>query len=230
MSYTYPYPRPSLTVDCVVLGWNGQALEVLLVERDIAPFAGMWALPGGFVQMDEELATAALRELQEETGLDDMYLEQLATFGGVSRDPRGRVVTVAYFALIDRHRYRKPKGASDARDAAWFPITAVPPLAFDHAEILGLALERLRNKVRYHPLGFELLPDKFSLSELQLLYETILGYELDKRNFRKKLMGMELLNELDEYEQDVPHRAAKLFRFDEAKYKTLEKNGFEFRI
>lgn len=230
MSHTYKYPRPALTLDCVVFGWNGEALEVLLVQRDIAPYEGVWALPGGFLQMDEELETGAKRELQEETGLSDMYLEQLATFGAVNRDPRGRVITVAYFALIDRHRYKKPIGASDARDAAWFLLNELPTLAFDHAEILKAAEERLRNKLRYKPLGFELLPEKFSLSELQLLYETILGTELDKRNFRKKLMSMDVLIELDEYEQDVPHRAAKLFKFDEMKYKALEKNGFEFKI
>lgn len=230
MSYTYTYPRPALTVDCVVFGWDGQDLQVLLVQRGAEPYKGKWALPGGFVQMEEELGAAARRELGEETGMEDMYLEQLYTFGSPDRDPRGRVVTVAYYALVQRHRYAPPKAASDAHDARWYHLDAVPDLAFDHAAIMEAALERLKGKVRYKPVGFELLPDKFSLSQLQALYERILDTQLDKRNFRKKLMSMDLLIELDEYETGVPHRAAKLFQFDEKKYKELEKNGFRFKI
>lgn len=230
MSYSYKYPRPALTVDCVVFSWNGAALEVLLIERGESPFLGAWALPGGFVQVDENLETAAMRELKEETGLEEMYLEQLYTFGNVGRDPRGRVVTVAYFALIDKHKFAAAKGASDARQARWFLLDEVPDLAFDHAEILKNARERLKNKVRYVPIGFELLPKKFSLSELQLLYEVILNTKFDKRNFRKKLMSMDIVVELEEFEKDVPHRAAKLFRFDPRKYKALEKNGIQFKL
>ncbi|HHG85601.1 MAG TPA: NUDIX hydrolase, partial [Bacteroidetes bacterium] len=222
MPYSYKHARPSLTVDCVVFSWDGIALEVLLIERGETPFVGAWALPGGFVQMDEDLETAALRELQEETGLTDMYLEQLYTFGKVGRDPRGRVVTVAYFALINKEKYAPARGASDARLARWFLLEQMPELAFDHQQILAQARKRLQDKVRYAPIGFELLPPKFSLSQLQQLYETILGTELDKRNFRKKLMGMDVLVELDEYEQGVAHRAAKLFRFDPEKYRALE--------
>jgi 8-oxo-dGTP diphosphatase len=230
MSFTYEYPRPSLTVDCVVFGWDGTHLKVLLIQRNEPPFEGQWALPGGFVQIDEELEAAARRELEEETGLSDMFLEQLFTFGGVDRDPRGRVVTVAWFALIDLHRYAQPVGASDARDAAWFPMTALPPLAFDHSTILATAYKRLQSKIEYQPIGFELLPKKFTFSQLQDLYETILGTEFDRRNFRKKLLSMGILAELKEQVSGVPHRGAQLYTFDEARYRELERTGFHFKI
>lgn len=230
MNFSYEYPRPSLTVDCVVFGWDQEALKVLLIQRAEKPFEGKWALPGGFVLMDEELETAARRELEEETGLKEMYLEQLYTFGGVHRDPRGRVVTVAWFALINLNDYQKPKGGTDASDAAWFPMTALPELAFDHTNILKVAFERLQGKIVYQPIGFELLPEKFSFSQLQSLYETILGAEMDRRNFRKKILSMGILIELDEYAQGVPHRAARLYSFDEKRYRELEKTGFQFKI
>lgn len=230
MAYTYEYPRPALTVDCVVFGWDGHALQVLLIQRNEPPYEGQWALPGGFVQLEEELEAAARRELAEETGLQDMYLEQLYTFGGVNRDPRGRVVTVAWYALIDLHRYAQPQGATDARDATWFPMKALPPLAFDHSLILEMAFQRLQGKLGYRPIGFELLPKKFSFSQLQQLYETILGAEFDRRNFRKKILSMGILVELEERVSGVPHRAARLYSFDEACYRALEKTGFQFKI
>lgn len=228
--YCYDYPRPSLTVDCVVFGWDGRALQVLLIQRNEPPFEGQWALPGGFVKMDEELETAARRELEEETGLSDMYLEQLYTFGSVERDPRGRVVTVAWYALIDLRRFTKPLGASDARDAAWFLFSELPPLAFDHAAILATAFKRLQAKLEYMPIGFELLPKKFSFSQLQQLYETILGEEFDRRNFRKKMLSMGILKELQEQVTGVSHRRAQLYSFDEPRYRELEKTGFQFKI
>lgn len=230
MPYTYKYPRPALTVDCVVFGFDRQStLKVMLIQRKLTPFQGNWALPGGFVRIDESIEAAALRELQEETGLEKLFLEQLYTFGAVDRDPRERIVTVAYYALINLEEYAV-KAASDASDAAWFPINALPPLAFDHNQILATALNRLKNKVRYEPIGFELLPKKFTLFQLQKLYETILGHELDKRNFRKKILKMGLLCELDEVQQDVPHRAAKLYEFDEVAYEQLQDKGFNFEI
>lgn len=229
MSYTYEYPRAALTVDCVVFGYDAEELKVLLIQRDLAPFAGRWALPGGFVHLDETLDDAARRELREETGVGDFFLEQLYTFGALDRDPRERVVSVAYYALVDLFRHR-PVAATDARSAAWFALDDVPPLAFDHDAILALAHGRLRGKVRYQPIGFELLPAKFTLTQLQRLYETILGEALDKRNFRKKILGMELLCELDEVERDVAHRAARLYRFDEARYRALCERGFNFEI
>ncbi len=227
--YTYRHPRPALTVDCVVFGLDDRDLKVLLIERDAEPFAGSWALPGGFVHVDETIDAAALRELEEETGVQIRFLEQLYTFGDVERDPRERVVTVAYYALLrlDEHPLH---AASDARDANWFPLTELPELAFDHQHILDTAHQRLRGKVVYQPIGFELLPHKFTLRQLQHLYETILGRALDKRNFRKKILGMDLLIELDEWEADVAHRAARLYRFDQRKYHRLCKQGFNFEI
>ena len=229
MPFTYDYARPALTIDCVVFGFDEGELKVLLIQRDLSPFKGKWALPGGFVELRETLDEAARRELAEETGLRDVFLEQLYTFGAIDRDPRERVVSVAYYALVplDRHVLR---AASDARHAAWFCVSDLPSLAFDHDEILATAIDRLRGKVRYQPIGFELLPERFTLSQLQHLYEAILERPLDKRNFRKKILGMDLLVETDEIEQDVAHRAARLYRFDEAKYHRLAKRGFNFEI
>src|SRR5512134_1003201 len=163
--YTYQYPRAALTVDCVVFGFDESELKVLLIERGLEPFKGRWALPGGFVRVGETLDDAARRELEEEAGLKDVFLEQLYTFGAVDRDPRERVVSVAYYALVNLSDH-KVHAATDARDAAWFGVHDVPSLAFDHAGILQMALERLRAKLRYEPVGFELLPRKFTLSQL----------------------------------------------------------------
>jgi 8-oxo-dGTP diphosphatase len=221
--------RPALTVDCVVFGLDEEDLKVLLIQRGVEPFRRRWALPGGFVCLDESLEEAARRELEEETGVRQVFLEQLYTFGAVDRDPRDRVVSVAYYALAKLSDHRI-KAATDARDAAWFAVSDVPPLAFDHDDILALALERLKGKVRYQPIGFELLPPKFTLSQLQRLYETVMEKPLDKRNFRKKILGMGLLLELDEVEMDVAHRAARLYRFDRAKYQQLQKRGFNFEV
>lgn len=229
MPYCYEYARPALTVDCVVFGFDEEDLKVLLIQRDLEPFAGKWALPGGFVQVDETLETAARRELQEETGMSDIYLEQLYTFGAVDRDPRERVVSVAYYALVNLYDH-KVQAATDAREALWFPVDDTPALAFDHAHILQVAHERLRGKVRYQPIGFELLPEKFTLSQLQHLYETILDKPLDKRNFRKKILSMDLLVELDEVQTDVAHRAARLYQFDEEKYRRLMEQEFNFEV
>lgn len=229
MPHTYEYPRPALTVDCVVFGIDGDDLKVLLIQRGLEPFAGAWALPGGFVQMDESLPDAAQRELREETGLDKVFLEQLFTYGDVGRDPRGRVVSVAYYALV-RLADHRVQAATDARDASWFAVWDTPSLPFDHEEILQAALERLKSKVRYQPIGFELLPRKFTLSQLQGLYSTILERDLDRRNFRKKILSMDILDELEEVERDVAHRAARLYRFNERKYKKLVKAGFNFQL
>lgn len=229
MGTTYEYPRPALTVDAVVFGLDEEDLKVLLIRRDLEPFKDRWALPGGFVRVQETLEDAVRRELQEEAGISQVFLEQLYTFGAVDRDPRERVVTVAYYALVKLSEH-KPQAATDARDAAWFAVSEARGLAFDHDRILATALERLKGKVRYQPLGFELLPPQFTLSQLQRLYETILETALDKRNFRKKILGMDFLVALDEVQKDVAHRAARLYRFDKRKYQQLQKRGFNFEI
>lgn len=230
ISHTYKYPRPALAVDCIVFGWDGTGLQVLLIRRKLPPFEGQWAFPGGFVQMDEDLEAAALRELREETGLEGIFLEQLYTFGAVDRDPRGRTVSVAYYALVHSGAYSELTAATDAREARWFPENQLPPLAFDHPEILHMARERLRAKVGYSPIGFELLPVKFSMAQLQALYECILGRQLDRRNFRKKFMSMDLLIGLDEIERGGSTRGGQLFQYDHQKYLELEQSGFQFRL
>ena len=229
MPFTYEYPHPAVTVDGVVFGYDDADLKVLLIQRDLAPYKGKWALPGGFVNINESLEDAARRELEEETGITKLYLEQLYTFGEPKRDPRERVISVAYYALVKLADHAV-RAASDARNGAWFPVADLPQLAFDHEEILEVALRRLKGKIRYEPIGFELLPEKFPLSELQRLYETILEQPLDKRNFRKKILSMGLLADTEEIQQDVAHRAARLYRFDEPTYRRLNKAGFNFEL
>ena len=230
MSYTYQFPRPGITVDCVVFGLDEQdSLKIMLILRKLPPFKGQWALPGGFVHLDETLEEAAWRELREETGIQNVFLEQLYTFSALNRDPRERIITVAYYALVNLGEYHL-EATTDAADAAWFAIDNLPELAFDHVQIFQTALNRLRGKIRYEPIGFELLPKKFTLSQIQKLYETVLGKKLDKRNFRKKILKMNLLRELDEVQTDVAHRAARLYQFDEAKYQQLKQQGFSFEL
>ena len=226
MSYTYEHPRPSLTVDCIIFGLDeSDLLKVLLIQRGRPPFQHSWALPGGFVQMEEDLQSAALRELEEETGLTNIFIEQLYTFGRKDRDPRGRVVSVAYYALVNLVNH-PVKAASDAEGVKWFDIKALPELAFDHAEIVEKAIQRLRAKVRYQPIGFELLPREFTLSQLQKLYETILGIgKLNKRNFRTRILKMNVLKNVGR-QKGVAHRPAKLYTFDQEKYNELFQNNY----
>ena len=229
MPFTYEYARPALTVDAVVFGLDAEDLKVLLIKRDLEPFAGRWALPGGFVRVGESLDEAVLRELKEETGLGKVFLEQLYTFGDPDRDPREHTVSIAYYALVKLSDHRV-QAATDARDARWCSAATTPKLAFDHAKILDVARERLRSKVRYQPIGFELLPERFTLTQLQRLYEVILGRELDKRNFRKKVASLEVLREHDEFAQDGPHRPARLHSFDKKAYDRLVRTGFNFEV
>ncbi len=232
MPYTYDHPRPSLTVDCIIFGLDsGSRLKVLLIQRGHEPFKDHWALPGGFVDMNEDLEAAALRELKEETGVTDVFIEQLYTFGAPKRDPRGRVVSVAYYALVNLESHQiGPE--TDAIDVKWFDVRKLPKLAFDHDAILSMAVERLRGKVSYQPIGFELLPDRFTLTQLQNLYETILGLELNsmnKRNFRTKILKMSILQEVD-VQKGVAHRPAALYRFDKERYEAYLEKGFLFEI
>ncbi|NJR69845.1 MAG: NUDIX hydrolase [Synechococcales cyanobacterium CRU_2_2] len=229
MSYTYAYARPALTVDCIVFGLDGGTLKVLLIQRKSPPFEAQWALPGGFVELQETLDEAARRELLEETGVENIFLEQLYTFGGVDRDPRERIISVAYYALINLEAHPL-QAASDAEDARWFPVRQLPALAFDHAEIFCVALQRLQGKLSYEPIGFELLPSKFTLTQLQQLYETVLERSLDKRNFRKKILKLECLTPLPEKQQNVRHRAAQFYQFDEQRYRQHRQQGFVFDL
>jgi 8-oxo-dGTP diphosphatase len=200
-----------VAVDIVVFTVHEQTLQVLLIERGIDPFKGLYALPGGFVLAEETLEQAAFRELFEETGTKDVYLEQLYTFGDPHRDPRGRVVTVAYYALVPTDKSPLLAG-TDAAAAGWYPVSALPPLAFDHGKIVEYAVDRLRNKLEYTNVGFQLLPAKFTLSALQALHEAILGKPLDKRNFRRKVLGLGLVKPSKEM-QATGRKPARLFSF-----------------
>lgn len=215
-----------VTVDLVIFTIREHRLEVLLVERGLPPFQGRWALPGGFIRDGESLEQAALRELEEETGVRDLYLEQLYTFGDPERDPRGRVVTVAYYALIAAENAQLV-ASTDARAARWWPIAKHPRLAFDHDRILDYAVERLRNKLEYTTVGFQLLPRRFTLTELQRVYEAILGRPLDKRNFRRKLMLLGILKPLKERRRELG-RPAQLYEFSAQDFRKLKDVGIIF--
>ena len=215
-----------MTVDIVIFTLRDGTLQVLLVKRGVPPFEGQFAIPGGFIREDESLEEAALRELYEETGVRNVFLEQLYTFGDPKRDPRGRVVTVAYYALIASDKLSLVAGA-DAAEAQWFPTNELPPLAFDHKSILEYALERLRNKLEYTTVGFQLVPEKFTLGELQAVYEAILGRQLDKRNFRRKIALLGILKPLREW-QHTGRKPAQLFRFASARFEKLKDKGILF--
>jgi 8-oxo-dGTP diphosphatase len=201
-----------VTVDIVLFTIRDRKLHLLLIKRLAKPYEHRYALPGGFVHEDESLDVAAIRELREETGVDKVYLEQLYTFGDLKRDPRGRVVTVAYYALVPHEQ--SLQAGTDASDAAWFPLDDLPSLAFDHRKIADYAHQRLRNKLDYTNVGFELLPGKFTLTELQLVHEAILGQSLDKRNFRRKILQSGIVKPTKEW-QATGRKPAQLFRFSE---------------
>lgn len=225
--YCYKYPHPAVTTDCVIFGFDGSQLKVLLIERGIEPYKGRWAFPGGFLNMNETAEQGALRELQEETGLTGAYIEQFHTFTDPKRDSRERVITIAYYALV---RIQEVKGGDDAARAQWFGMDEVPQLAFDHDAILRMALARLREQIHFHPIGFELLPEKFTMKELQSLYEAILQVKFDRRNFAKKMLHFELLTQLDETVWPTAKREANLFSFNKEKYEEFKKKGFQIEF
>lgn len=209
--YSYRYPHPAVTTDVVLFTLHEEALCVLLIERSNPPFQGMWALPGGFLGIEEDLEQCAMRELCEETGVEGIYLEQLYTFGAPGRDPRERIISVTYFALT-RSDTLQLKAASDAARVAWFPVTRLPELAFDHAAIIRLARQRLVAKLHYSTIAFQLLPVDFTLSQLQSVYEILLGESLDKRNFRKAVLARGILRETGKFARSGNHRPAKTYR------------------
>ena len=223
------YFKIAISVDCVVFGFDEEDLKILLIERGEEPFDGFWALPGDLVKPDEDLDGAVNRVLLELTGLKDVYFDQVHSFGEVDRHPLGRVITVAYNTLIKISDY-KLNPSSFAKEAKWISVSKAINLAFDHKNILNKCLETLRKSIRVKPVGFELLPSQFTLTQLQSLYEAILEVELDKRNFRKKILQMNFLKDTGEMQQNVSHRPAKLFEFDEVRYKKLIKEGFNFEI
>lgn len=219
-----------VAVDAIVFGYQNNQLYVLLIQQKFGTQESYWALPGGLVQNDESLQDAVKRELKEETNISVNYFEQLFTFGDdVFRDPRNRVISVAYFALVDSSKLIV-KADTDAEKAQWFKIDEIPPLAFDHTIILGKGIERLKAKLTYEPIGFDLLPKEFLFSELENLYCTILEKEIDRRNFRKKILSFEIIEETDRFSSIKSGRPAKLFKFNKQKYNTLLKKGFHFEI
>lgn len=218
-----------LSVDAVVFGYEAGTISILLIKRKYEPFKGKWAIPGGFVLNNESLEEAVQRELKEETGIHINYLEQLYTFGNPERDPRNRVVSVAYFGLIKPSTF-KIVADTDAEEVQWFKITDLPSLSFDHADILKLAISRLQGKITYEPIGFELLDEKFPFSDLEKLYSTLLRRPVDRRNFRKKILSLNILDELDEKFSRGSGRPANLFKFNSKRYFKLKKEGIIFDI
>ena len=218
-----------LTVDSVVFGYQNAELFILLIKRKYAPYKNDWALPGGFVLYNESLEDAVYRELKEETGIEVNYLEQLYTFGNLDRDPRGHVVSTSYFALVSPKSFTL-NPTTDAVEAEWFSTKDLPKLAFDHKKIISLAMKRLQSKVIYEPLGFELLNKKFPFSDLEKLYTTILGRSIDRRNFRKKFLSLNVLDELKEKVSLGAGRPANLFKFNPERYKKLKEEGIIFEI
>ena len=218
----------ALSVDCVIFGFEDAQLKVLLIRRANTdePEYGKWALPGGFIKYNEDIDTASNRVLNELTGVSNLYMEQLGAFGEVNRYPTNRVITLVYYAMVKPGQYELNKSF----DAKWFDINNLPELPFDHSKIINASLARLQKRVKYRPIGFNLLPDKFPLLKLQELYESIYGIQFDKRNFRRKIMNMNLLIPLDEKQKGVPHRSARLYKFDKEKYDNLTEKGFNFEI
>lgn len=227
LKYSYKYPHPSVTTDCVIFGFDGVKLKVLLVERGMAPYKGRWAFPGGFLNMDESAEEGALRELKEETGLEGAYIRQFHTFSAPQRDPRERVITIAYYALV---RMQEVKGGDDASDARWFALDEVPPLAFDHDQILRKAEKTLRQQIHFEPVGFELLPEKFTVKQLQNLYEAILDMRFDRRNFYNKMRRLGMLELTGDTANPSQRREANLFSFNAKKYAELKSKGFQLEF
>jgi len=211
MAYTYKYPHPAVTTDIVIFTIRQDELKVLLINRGLPPYQGKWALPGGFINLDESLEEGARRELEEETGVSDVYLEQLYTFGEPDRDPRERVITVAWYALVPTDEI-DIKAGSDAEGVSWIGMQDLPELAFDHQDILDMAYERLSAKLDYSTIAFQFMPRDFTLSELQHVYEVILREPMDKRNFRKRILGLDLIEETGNDRRDGAHRPARLYR------------------
>ena len=220
------HDRMLIAVDCIILGFDGKDLKALLVKRGFEPGFGSWSLMGGFVKKDESVDAAAFRILEVLTGITDIYLEQLYTFGEVDRDPGGRVVSVAYFALIKIDDYSAE--LMEEHDARWFDTRRIPAMIFDHKKMIGLAKERLRQKAANHPIGFELLPEKFTLPQLQNLYEAIYEISFDKRNFSRKILALHILKKLEEKEKLLSKKGAFYYMFDYEKYKKLDQEALKF--
>lgn len=226
-NFCYKYLHPAVTADCVIFGFDGVGIKVLLIQRGIEPFKGKWAFPGGFMKIDETAEDCARRELEEETGLKDASVEQFCTFTDVHRDPRERVITVAHYALV---RLSEVKGGDDAATAKWFAQDEIPSLAFDHDRILRMAKNRLKERICFEPVGFELLPEVFTMTELQNLYEAILEVKFDRRNFYNKMLKLGILTEAEPRPAGASRRIPTKYRFNAGKYAELKQKGFRLEF
>lgn len=215
-----------VAVDCIIFGFDGKQLQALLIKRGFEPEKGNWSLMGGFTNRDESTEEAAVRVLHQLTGMDNIYMEQLYCFSDVNRDPAGRVISIAYFALINIEEYNEQMQFE--HEARWFELNKIPDLIFDHKHMVEKAKERLQQKVANHPIGFELLPEKFTLPQLQNLYEAIYEAPLDKRNFTRKILSLEILNRLNEKNKESSRKGAFYYVFDKNKYSKLEQVGVKF--
>lgn len=227
--FCYEYPRPGVTVDCVIFGFEENQLKVLLTKRAIEPYLGQMAFCGGFIDQNETADQCARRKLLEEAGLSDIFLEQLYTFSDIDRDPRFRVISVAYYALVKSINYQPTPGYG-IESVQWYSLDQARDLAFDHNRILDLALQRLKGKIRYEPIGFELLPEFFTLPDLHKLYETILERPIDRGNFRKKILSLDVLIDHSSTQENRRARQAKIYSFDPEKYHELKVKGCYFEI
>lgn len=225
--YSYKYPHPAVTADCVIFGFDSVSIKVLLIQRGIEPYKGQWAFPGGFLKMNETVEECAKRELEEETGLKSASVEQFYTFSAVNRDPRERVITVAHYALV---RLSEVKGGDDAASAKWFAMNEIPSLAFDHDHILRLAVKCLKERICFEPIGFELLPEVFTMTELQNLYEAILEVKFDRRNFYNKMLKLGILSDAEPRPANASRRTPCKYRFNAEKYAELKQKGFRLEF
>lgn len=226
--YEYDYPRAAMTADCIIFGFDGQELKVLLIKRGVEPYKGKWALPGGFLRMNETIEACASRELKEETTLENAYMTQFGIYSDVERDPRGRVITTAFYALVPMSAVH---GEDDADEANWFSVNKVPALAFDHDRILRDATNHLREDLHFRPIGFELLPEKFTIRQLQRPYEAILGVHFDRRNFMKKMVATGILDITQEKEIAPDHRPAAFYKFNLKRYNQFKsRNNFNIEF
>lgn len=230
------YWHPAVTTDAVVFGFDGEQLNVLLIERGNEPFLNCWALPGGFIkETDKSAEESVYRELHEETNVEGLFLEEFMTFSNAKRDPRERVITIAFFALVVKNKF-KIKGGDDAQRAEWFPVDKLPELAFDHNDIVERALDRMRNRIHFEPIGFHLLEKEFTMPQLQSIYIAILDSErknpklIDRRNFAKKMLKLGYIKETGEKVTGNPHRSPKLYVFDEKAYKEIKKGGMRLEF
>jgi 8-oxo-dGTP diphosphatase len=227
LKFCYRYPHPAVAVDCVIFGYDGSNIKVLLIQRKNYPYKTSWAFPGGFINMDETAEEAACRELEEETGLKGVVVRQLYTYTDIERDPRERVISIAHYALT---RITEVKAGDDAKNVRWFPLNEIPNLAFDHDIILNKALNTLKERIYFEPIVFELLPEVFKMSELQNVYEKILGIKFDRRNFYKKMNKLEILTEVEGRAKDTSRRIPIYYRFNAERYAELKQKGFKLEF